>query len=123
MKGGKESGNTTQKAWGVSFLTAERIDCLQADLAGMIPLSPHVSVEPQHPQDMEELILPTGGNKTQGRLGLTFFTIGRCYMEGTTQEIRNGLQLGLKENRTGQVNAKVNMTTEQGALQDILKVL
>lgn len=65
---------------------------------------------------MEELFLPTGVNKTQDRLGLTFFTIGRCYMEGTTQEKRNGLQLGLKENRTGQVNAKVNMTTEQGAL-------
>lgn len=32
-------------------------------------------------------------------------------MEGMTLEERNGLQLGLKENQTGQVNAKVNMTT------------
>lgn len=65
---------------------------------------------------MEELILPAGVNKTQGRFGLTFFSMGRCYMEGTTLEERNGLQLGLKENQIGQVNAKVNMTNGQGAL-------
>ncbi|XP_055468092.1 mitochondrial import inner membrane translocase subunit Tim23-like [Psammomys obesus] len=87
----------------------------------MNPLSPYLNVEPCClMQDTDEFILPTGANKTRGRVELAFFTIGGCCMTAAAFETMNGLRLGLKETQSmawsKPRNVQIlNRVTRQGA--------
>ncbi|XP_036031596.1 mitochondrial import inner membrane translocase subunit Tim23-like [Onychomys torridus] len=88
----------------------------------MNPLSPYLNVDPCYVvQDTNELILPTGANKTRGRFELAFFTIGGCCMPGASFGAMNRLRLGLKETQSmawsKPRNVQIlNMVTRQGSL-------
>ena len=90
MEGGGGSGNKTTGglagffgAGGAGGAGYSHADLAGVPLTGMNPLSPYLNVDPRYlVQDIDEFILPTGANKTRGRLELAFFTIGGCCMTG-----------------------------------------
>ncbi|XP_062851972.1 mitochondrial import inner membrane translocase subunit Tim23 [Trichomycterus rosablanca] len=90
-------------------------------LTGMSPFSPYLNVDPKYLiQDADEFILPSGANKTRGRLELAFFTIGTCCMTGALFGAANGFRLGLYETRnmtwSKPRNVQIlNLVTRQGA--------
>ena len=70
-------------------------------LTGMNPFSLYLNMDQGYlVQYIDEFILPTGANKTRGRLELAFFTIGGCCMTGAAFGAMNSLQLGLKETQS-----------------------